>query len=129
MSLADASMKKIQREDIVMRDALTTAEVKLASTETRMADLTSLVHRLEEDVQQERASREELGESLANAEDRLSQVNKTLEDTESQRASLALQVSHLEQDLDTAKAELLDAEARYSTLQAQQLASMSDNAA
>lgn len=124
----DASIKKIQREDMAMRDALTTCEVKLASAEGRVTDLSSLVRRLEEEAGQEKAAREEQGAGFTQMATRLADVTKALEDAESQRASLALQVSHLQQDLDTSKAELLDSETRYSTLQAQQLAGLSSSA-
>ena len=112
----------------MMRDALTTAEVKLTSAEGRVADLTTLVRRLEEEAEQEKSSHEEIGVSLSQTEAQLSDANKALVDTESQRDSLALQVSHLQQDLETAKAELSDAEARYTTLQNQQLATMTTSA-
>jgi chromosome segregation ATPase len=67
----------------------------------------------------------ECKEALDQAEAQLSDLRKLLEDVESQRDSLHLQVNNLQSDLAFAQEEVAEAEARYSTLQAQQLSSMS----
>ncbi|GJE89619.1 hypothetical protein PsYK624_057230 [Phanerochaete sordida] len=125
----EAEMRRIRSEDSEMRDTLTTTEVKLANSERKMGDLTSLVGRLEQDLQQERADHEEAGAALSRAEAQISGLSKSLDDSESLRNSLALQVTHLQQDLHNAKTELQETEERYHVLQQQQLATMSANEA
>ncbi|EKM61630.1 uncharacterized protein PHACADRAFT_84405 [Phanerochaete carnosa HHB-10118-sp] len=101
------------------------AEVKLTNSERKMADLTTLVSRLEQDLHQERADQTETRVMLARAESCVAELSKTLDDSESLRNSLALQATHLEQDLHNAKTELEESEGRYHVLQQQQLAAMS----
>lgn len=121
----DAEMRRIRYEDVQMRDSLTMAEVKLSNTESKIADLTTLVTRLEEDLHQERTDHEETGTALARAESQISELSKSLDDAESQRGSLALQVTHLEQDVGNLKTELEESEDRYRILQQEQLSAMS----
>ena len=125
----EAEMRRIRNEDVEMRDTLTMAEVKLSNTERKMGDLTTLVSRLEHDLHQERTDHEETSAALSRAEFQITQLSKSLDDSESLRNSLALQATHLEQDLQNAKTELEETEQRYHVLQQQQLATMSANEA
>lgn len=125
----DMESQTIRAEDAEMRDSLTTTEVKLANSEAKMADLTTLIARLEQDLQQERTDHEETGAALARAESQISDLSKSLDESESQHSSLALEATHLRQDLESAKNELEESEGRYRVLQQQQLATMSANEA
>ncbi|THG98540.1 hypothetical protein EW026_g3655 [Hermanssonia centrifuga] len=112
----EAVFVHMRREDVVMRDALTTAEVKLSSSESKMSDLTTLVSRLQEEVLEERAAHEETRVALSQAESQVADLTKSLDESESNRASLSLSITHLEQDLQTVKDDLASAEGRYTTL-------------
>lgn len=123
----DTAMRKIRNEDVEMRDCLATTEYKLSTSEARIADLSSLVSRLKEEMEGTGESQREATDALARCEAQLADVTRQLQESETQRGSMALQITHLEQDLHTAKEELTEAETRYSTLQAQQLSAMSLN--
>ncbi|KAI0703566.1 hypothetical protein BC835DRAFT_1318137 [Cytidiella melzeri] len=123
----EATLHKVHCEDVEMRDSLASTEYKLATLESRNADLTALIARYKEELDLSHKNEEELSDALAHSEDRLGETMKQLEETESQRNSLALQITHLEQDLNTAKEEVAEVETRYSTLQSKQLAAMSSS--
>lgn len=74
-------------------------------------------------AQQER--RDKLEEVIC----QLTDLTKQLEDVESERDSLTLQVTNLMTDLATAQQELANAESRYSSLQFHQLSTMTSNEA
>lgn len=74
-------------------------------------------------AQQER--RDKLEEVIC----QLTDFTKQLEDVESERDSLTLQVTNLMTDLATAQQELANAESRYSSLQFHQLSTMTSNEA
>ncbi|KAI0345245.1 hypothetical protein BDW22DRAFT_1014178 [Trametopsis cervina] len=118
-------ISKIRSEDMEMRDNLASTEYRLANLESRNIDLTALVTRYQEELEQGGQHRAEISGALARSEAQLADAVKQLEDVESQRSSLALQITHLEQDLHAAKGEVAEAESRYSILQSQQLAAMS----
>jgi chromosome segregation ATPase len=71
----------------------------------------------------------ETRDTLEEAEIRYASVSKALEDMESERNSLALQIMNLSTDLRIAQEDLANAENRYSILQSHQLSSMSSNEA
>ncbi|KAI0275128.1 hypothetical protein BC834DRAFT_851261 [Gloeopeniophorella convolvens] len=73
-------------------------------------------------------SRDQTRELQADLEDsvaKLSSVTKALENVESERNSLRVELVNLQNDVSSAQEELKQAEKRYSTLQTQQLSSMS----
>lgn len=124
-----ATIRSMHTEDSEMRDCLATAEFKLSTSETRIADLTALVSSLKEELEQSGQTQAEMLDSAAYTGAQLSDLTKQIGEVECERNSLALQITHLQQDLQSAKAELAETEARYSTLQAQQLATMSSSQA
>jgi len=79
------------------------------------------------DAQRLKSAHDETKEALDQAEAQLSDFTRTLEEVESQRDSLRLQVTNLQSDLAVTQEELSEAEGRYGTLQAQQLSSMSSS--
>lgn len=120
-------IQRLRSEDVEMRDCLATTEFKLSSTEARVSDLTTLVSRLREELEQSNQAQMVMSDDAASAGARLLDIARQLEEAKSDRNSLALQITHLEQDLQSARNDLGEAESRYSTLQAQQLATMSSN--
>ncbi|KAJ6621079.1 hypothetical protein B0H10DRAFT_2018578 [Mycena sp. CBHHK59/15] len=68
-------------------------------------------------------------DNLQQLEVQLNDMSKSLEQAESERDSLTLQVTNLLNDLAAAQHELTEAETRYSSLQFHQLSSMSSNEA
>ncbi|TFY82007.1 hypothetical protein EWM64_g2008 [Hericium alpestre] len=90
-----------------------------------VARLQDEVNQLTEDNFQSRTERSALQHSVAEAETQLAKMARSLENMESERDSLSLQVQNYQTDLEAAQEELADAEKRYSTLQSQQLSTMS----
>lgn len=124
-----ATIKYMRREDVELRDCLATAEFKLSSSEKRIADLETFIGRLKEELEQSSEAHGQLSEASTQEEARQADAMRQLGEAEVERNSLALQIEHLQQDLQTAKEELTGVEARYSELQAQRLASLSSNEA
>ncbi|KAI0652477.1 hypothetical protein C8Q79DRAFT_899739 [Trametes meyenii] len=85
----------------------------LNATEQQVSGLRSTIQRLEDELSSERNSHAETGAALADAESQLTSVNLTLTDAEAARDALALEKMHLQQDLDTARQELVDANSRH----------------
>ncbi|KAL0951627.1 hypothetical protein HGRIS_008308 [Hohenbuehelia grisea] len=81
--------------------------------------------RYEELMNNHRDTRSRLEETQVN----LANVSKELEDADSERNSLKVQVTNLNDDIAEAQAELANAESRYSALQLHQLSDMSSNEA
>lgn len=76
-----------------------------------------------------KSSKEKTQECLEEVQARLNDITQSLEDTESERDSLRLQVTNLNRDLIAAQEELEESEGRYSNLQHHQLDAMTDNEA
>ena len=91
-------------------------------------DLLLQVERQQSQVAGNTRSREqwqELQSDLAGKTARLSDITRSLEDAETERNSLKVEVVNLQNDMALAQEELKQAEQRYSNLQNQQLSSMS----
>lgn len=73
------------------------------------------------------AAREEAQQSFLLVEQRFATLNKNCQDIESERNSLALQITNLQDDLACVQGELSDAQNRYNALHAQQLSVMSSS--
>ena len=81
----------------------------------------------EDEVKEVKCALWETRDSLEQTEMQLVNASKALEGTESERDSLALQVTNLSADLRVAQEDLVNAEGRYNILQSHQLSSMSSN--
>jgi chromosome segregation ATPase len=102
----------------------------LAAAESQRNSLFAQVKTLEEtDIGRTEVVEREGQAVLQQVEAQLASVTKVLEETESQRDSLNLQLTNLQSDLTAAQRDLTDAQTRYSTLQSRQLATMSSNEA
>ena len=91
-------------------------------------DLLLQVEHLQSQVAANTRSREqwqELQSDLAGKTARVSDITRSLEDAETERNSLKVEVVNLQNDMASAQEELKQAEQRYSNLQNQQLSSMS----
>ncbi|KAI0828888.1 hypothetical protein BC628DRAFT_1315713 [Trametes gibbosa] len=101
-------------------DAIAELEHKLSATaelldaaSSQVSGLRSTIDRLENELASERTSHVETGAALSDVEGQLSAANNALTDVEAARDALALEKNHLQQDLDTARQELADADERH----------------
>ncbi|KAJ2914770.1 hypothetical protein MD484_g5634, partial [Candolleomyces efflorescens] len=83
----------------------------------------------DDEVQTMRFSQQESNRTIQDLSSQIDDLTKTVERVESERSSLVLQVTNLEDDLQKAQDELAEAERRYSALQFHQLSSMSSSEA
>lgn len=100
----------------------------LDNTRQQRDDLLIRVEHLQSQVAANTRSREqwqELQSDLADKTAGLSDITRSLEDAETERNSLKVEVVNLQNDMALAQDELKQAEQRYSNLQNQQLSSMS----
>ena len=84
---------------------------------------------LAQDVEIARTAEQETREELEDVLHRMSEVATHLQDVESERDSLRLQITNLMTDMQDVQEELNNAEGRYTTLQFHQLSNMTDNEA
>lgn len=101
---------------------------QLHDTRQQRDDLLLRVEHLQSQVAANAHTREQCRELRSNLEDtaaRLSDITKALEDAESERNSLKVELVNLQDDMTSAQEKLKQAEQRYSDLQNQQLSSMS----
>jgi myosin protein heavy chain len=133
-------LKNSQRCVEGMEERLEELEVKLEVTSLCLQATTSqrndAMMQLEagdaerdEEIREVKRELLETRDTLEQAEIRSANVSKALEDMESERNSLALQITNLSTDLRIAQEDLANAENRYSILQSHQLSSMSSNEA
>ncbi|KAH9837236.1 uncharacterized protein C8Q71DRAFT_822313 [Rhodofomes roseus] len=99
--------------------AETTHNLHLA--ESTIAACKDIISRLEEERSRDRDHQNDAGTTLTQAEAHLEELSKALLEAETQRDALALQLQHTQQDLETTRQELTEAEGRF----AQQLRSLS----
>jgi len=100
----------------------------LDNTRQQRDDLLIRVEHLQSQVAANTRSREqwqELQSDIADRTARLSDITRSLEDAETERNSLRVEVVNLQNDMALAQEELKQAERRYSNLQNPQLSSMS----
>ena len=103
-------------------------ERQLDNIRQQRDDLLLQVEHLQSQAVANNRSREQLQElqsDLAGKTARLSDITRSLEDAETERNSLKVEVVNLQKDMTLAQEELKQAEQRYSNLQNQQLSSMS----
>ncbi|KAI0660695.1 hypothetical protein C8Q70DRAFT_1152984 [Cubamyces menziesii] len=104
-----------QRQDVIseLERRLSSTIEALHATESQVAALRSTIQRLEDDLSSERTSHVETGAALADAEEKLCAANLALTNAEAGRDALNLEKTHLQQDLETARQELADADERH----------------
>jgi chromosome segregation ATPase len=100
---------------------------QLHDTRQQRDDLLLRVEHLQPQIAANREQFRELQSSLEGTTARLSETTKALEDAESERNSLKVELVNLHKDMALAQKELTQAEQRYGDLQSQQLSSMSSS--
>ena len=116
--------------DVLHKLDATTKELSESNKERdrlrlQLADVEGQVAIMVERAKGSEAAREEAHQCFILAEQRFATLNKNCQDIESERNSLALQITNLQDDLAHVQHELVDTQDRYSTLHAQQLSAMS----
>ncbi|KAL7285505.1 hypothetical protein ACG7TL_000606 [Trametes sanguinea] len=96
-----------------LQEKLSSNTQALGAAESQVSGLRSTIERLEEELSHERSAHAEASAALADVEGRLTAANLALTNAEAGRDALALAKTHLEQDLDTARQELADADDRH----------------
>jgi chromosome segregation ATPase len=110
------------------QDALDEARSYLDETKTSLDDVTTQRREINLDLYDAKASLIEGQQKIQDLEHALIYTRKELEEAVSQRNSLNVHVANVEHDLEVAKEQLQEAELRYSTLQGEQLATLSAEA-
>ncbi|KIJ22018.1 hypothetical protein PAXINDRAFT_124443 [Paxillus involutus ATCC 200175] len=108
-----------------LAEELSRSEQQRSRSSRELGDLQAQIDTLMARCNASEVAREEAQDSLALVEERFTTLSKSHQDLESNRNSLALQITNLQNDLVLAQDELADAQNRYSALQAQQLSDMS----
>ena len=89
---------------------------------SRVEELEGVIQKLSQEVSQK-------NDDLEAAKVTVDRLRKVIQEVEAERDSLNLRIAHMEDDLSTARTEREDLQARYQTLQSQQLSSMSSTQA
>ncbi|KAF9225536.1 hypothetical protein BS17DRAFT_751415 [Gyrodon lividus] len=108
-----------------LTEELSQSEQQRSRSSRSVADLEAKIDTLMAQGNTSEAARKETQDNLALAEEQFATLSKFYQDLESERNSLALQITNLQDDLVCAQDELADTQNRYSALQAQQLSDMS----
>ncbi|KAI0360948.1 hypothetical protein OH77DRAFT_379767 [Trametes cingulata] len=121
--LERAQQQLEEREQVIadLEEKLSSTSEMLHAAESQVSGLRSTIEKLEDELSSERTSHAETGASLADTESKLTAANLALTNAEAARDALALEKTHLQHDLDTARQELSDADHRH----AQQLNALS----
>ena len=104
-------------------------EVMTSQRDGFLAELQRKDSQWEKDLGIARTAEQETREELEDVLHRMSEVATHLQDVESERDSLRLQITNLMTDMQDVREELNNAEGRYTTLQFHQLSNMTDNEA
>ncbi|KAI8990618.1 hypothetical protein BD414DRAFT_577349 [Trametes punicea] len=101
-------------------EAIAALEQRLSSTmeelngrESHVSGLRTTIERLEHELFSERAAHAETSAALVDAQRQLTDTSLALTNAEATRDALALEKTHLEQDLEIARQELADADERH----------------
>ncbi|KAG1826291.1 uncharacterized protein BJ212DRAFT_1475623 [Suillus subaureus] len=121
----DATLRDLQNKFEVSCQQLTASAESHSHLLLLVTELEVKVQSLTVEVQAAESSHEDTRNGLQQTEERLAELTRAYQNIESERNSLSLQVTNLQTDLEVAQEELTDAHNRYSTLQAQQLSTMS----
>ncbi|CDO73022.1 hypothetical protein BN946_scf185007.g76 [Trametes cinnabarina] len=108
-----SQLQECERAAQDMRQQLSSATQALNIAESHESGLRSTIERLENELSHERDAHTEKSAALADLEGRLAAANLALTNAEAGRDALALAKTHLEQDLETARQELADADDRH----------------
>lgn len=114
----------LQKFDAVAKE-LSESDDERDRLRSRLAEVDGQVATIMERARASEAAGEDAHQNFLLAEQRLTTLNKNCQDVESERNSLALQVTNLQDDLARVQEDLVDAQDRYNTLHAQQLSAMS----
>ena len=120
----------VHEHGVLLRKLDAVAEELSESDEERgrlrlqLADVEGEVATAVESAKASEAAREETHQTFLLAEQRFATLDKNCQDIESERNSLALQITNLQDDLVRVQDDLADAQNRYNTLHAQQLSAM-----
>ncbi|KAL1951328.1 hypothetical protein VTO73DRAFT_477 [Trametes versicolor] len=110
------AQRHLQERELVtseLEEKLSTATDSLHAAASQVSGLRSTIERLEMELASERTSHNETGAALSDVEGQLVAAHQALNDAEAARDALALEKTHLQQDLDTARQELADADERH----------------
>jgi chromosome segregation ATPase len=115
----------VQQDLADTRDELSQAQKELAETNLSFEDANTQRRELNIRLYDAQGSLNDTEHYMQDLQNQLVATKHDLESVLSERNSLHVHASNLEQEVEATKAELSEAEQRYSTLQAQQLATMS----
>ena len=96
---------------------------------SRVEELEGIIQKLSQEAFESKDVHRQLNDDLEAAKVTVDHLRKVIQEIEAERDSLNLRIAHLEDDLSTARTEREDLQARYQTLQSQQLSSMSSTQA
>ena len=96
---------------------------------SRVEELEGVIQKLSQETSESKDVHRQLHDDLEAAKVTVDRLRKVIQEVEAERDSLNLRIAHLEDDLSTARTEREDLQARYQTLQSQQLSSMSSTQA
>lgn len=122
-----ASFAESQLSEAVQRHDQTEHSRQLLLS--RVEELEGVIRKLSHEVSENEDSNRQLNDDLETAKVAVDRLRKVIQEIEAERDSLNLRIAHLEDDLSTARTEREDLQARYQTLQSQQLSSMSSTQA
>lgn len=124
-----SSQKYAEELEVKLEVTVLCLEATTSQQNDVMTQLAAKDAKQQDEVREVKSALRETRDCLEQAEMDLANVSKTLEGVESERDSLALQITNLSTDLRVAQEDLATAEDRYSSLQSHQLSSMSSNEA
>ncbi|ESK92696.1 hypothetical protein Moror_15991 [Moniliophthora roreri MCA 2997] len=129
LSQTSALNKQKTEALLAMEGTLRQVEDRLRTSLESLEEATSHRNDLFSQLEEANAAHDETKSSLMRLDGQLSEISDTLQEVESKRDSLSLQVTNLTTDLRVAQGELAEAEKRYSSLQFHQLSNMSSTEA
>ncbi|KAL1739162.1 hypothetical protein HDZ31DRAFT_77793, partial [Schizophyllum fasciatum] len=132
LEAAQERIAQMTTEKSDLEHILQSTESDCAALNMRVSELLTELAVVERADRPESASSEELREAREEnlrLEQEVHELSKALEDVESERSSLSVQVTNLTAEVEEAQQELSTAETRYSELQFHQLSNMTQNEA
>ena len=122
-----ASLAESHLSDAVQR--LDQAEHNRQLLLSRVEELEGVIQKLSQEASESNDVHRQLNDDLEVSKVTADRLRKVIQEIEAERDSLNLRIAHLEDDLSTARTEREDLQARYQTIQSQQLSSMSSTQA
>ncbi|OCH89537.1 hypothetical protein OBBRIDRAFT_778313 [Obba rivulosa] len=108
-----AQLEQVAQEKMVLAVQASETQGRMEAADSQVSFLRGTVERLDQDLALERTLHGETSSALAEAKVQLQNMARAVSDAEAQRDALALQLQHTEQDLETARQELAEADSRY----------------